>query len=343
MKYKVGMFGGSFDPLHIGHIHDIIRASSVCETLYIVISWCTGRESVSKEHIYRWIHYSTKHLSNIKILLLEDTAVSKEEYNTDFYWEKGAEDIKNAVGEKINVVFCGSDYLGTNRFESLYAKESDVQYFDRSEVPISSTEIRFNPFEQWQYLPPICREYYAKRILIIGGESTGKTTLTENLAIAYNTNFVREIGREICDNAGGEQYMNMADMIENLIFQKAEEIKAVRQCNRLLFIDTDALTTKFYVQFLLTSNSEINKCNYLADAITNLHRFDLVFFLEPTVDFIQDGTRNEEIAKNRKKYSEQIMQLIIDAGIEFISIGGSYIERFDEVKKIIESKLGIKV
>lgn len=25
MKYKVGMYGGSFDPLHIGHIHDIIK------------------------------------------------------------------------------------------------------------------------------------------------------------------------------------------------------------------------------------------------------------------------------------------------------------------------------
>ena len=30
MKYKVGMYGGSFDPLHIGHIHDIIRAASRC-------------------------------------------------------------------------------------------------------------------------------------------------------------------------------------------------------------------------------------------------------------------------------------------------------------------------
>ena len=54
-RYKVGMYGGSFDPLHIGHIHDIIRAAAMCEELYVMISWCEGRESASKEQRYRWI------------------------------------------------------------------------------------------------------------------------------------------------------------------------------------------------------------------------------------------------------------------------------------------------
>lgn len=129
-RYKVGMYGGSFDPLHIGHIHDIIRAAAMCEELYVMISWCEGRESASKELRYRWILNSTRHLPNVKIIMIEDKAVSKEEYNTDYYWEKGAQDIKDTIGKPIDAVFCGSDYLGTGRFESLYCPESEVVYFD---------------------------------------------------------------------------------------------------------------------------------------------------------------------------------------------------------------------
>ena len=149
MKYKTGMFGGSFDPLHTGHIHDIIRAASLCEELYVMISWCEGRESTSKELRYRWLHNSCRHLPNVKLRLVEDKAVDKEAYNTDYFWEKGAADIKGIIGKPIDAVFCGTDYLGTNRFESLYCPESEVIYFDRQEVPVSSTDIRKWAFDNW--------------------------------------------------------------------------------------------------------------------------------------------------------------------------------------------------
>lgn len=336
------MYGGSFDPLHIGHLHDIIRAASMCEELYVMISWCEGRESVSKELRYRWILNNTKHLNNVKIILIEDEAVDKETYNTDYYWEKGANDIKNMIGKKIDAVFCGSDYLGTNRFESLYCPESEVVYFDRSEVPISSTELRFDVYENWQYLPPICRPYYAKKVLIVGGESTGKSTLVQNLAIAYNTNFVREIGRDTCEIAGGEDYMDKYDLYENLFRQKTEEIEALKNTNRILFVDTDALTTKFYSDFLLNDKKEKEKCNALADAIANVNSFDLVLFLEPTVEFVQDGTRSEVIKDNRLEYSNKIKELFDNHNVEYVSIDGNYLERFDKSKKIIKEKFNIQ-
>ncbi len=341
MKYKVGMYGGSFDPLHIGHIHDMIRAASMCEELYIVISWCEGRESTSKELRYRWIHNNIKHLPNTKIIMIEDTAMSKEDYDTGFYWEKGAQDIKDAIGKKIDAVFCGSDYLGKNRFEPLYP-ESEIIYFDRKEVPISSTELRFDVYENWQYIPPICRPYYTRKVLVVGSESTGKSTLVQNLAIAYNTNFVSEIGRDTCDIAGGEEFMNVNDLYENLIRQKEEEMRALYSSNRILFVDTDSLTTKFYSNFLLTNEEEKNKCNRLADAISAINDFDLILFMEPTVDFIQDGTRNEEIRADRIKYSNQLKKLFDDQGISYETIDGSYLERFNKSKELIEERFNIK-
>ena len=85
--------------------------------------------------------------------------------------------MKAVIGKPIDAVFCGSDYLGTGRFEALYGPESQVIYFDRSEVPVCSTDIRAWALGHWDYIPSVCWDYYARRVLVLGSESTGKSTL----------------------------------------------------------------------------------------------------------------------------------------------------------------------
>lgn len=136
--------------------------------------------------------------------------------------------------------------------------------------------------------------------------------------------------------------MNMDDLCENFLRQKTEEIEAAYSSNRILFIDTDAVTTKFYSHFLLKKKEEIQKCDALADAVSGINRFDLVLFLEPTVSFVQDGTRNEKIAQDREKYSREIKMLFDEAGMEYCCLGGDYLDRFNQAKKLIEEKFHIK-
>ena len=337
MRYKTGMYGGSFDPLHIGHLNCIIQAASMCEELFVVLSYSKERDYVPMEIRFRWIYNSFLHMQNVHIVTLEDNYGSKAEYDSsESAWETGRDYVIEQIGRSVDVVFCGSDYEGTQRYEKLYGCEG--VYFDRGIVPVSATQIRGDPFKYWEYIPTICRPYYVKKVLLIGGESTGKSTLTQNLALAYNTNFVEEVGREVCDRAGGvEEMMIGEDFQEILLRHKLKELEALKSSNRVLFVDTDALITKFFSHFLLTDPDALRRNDMLADAITGINKFDLILFLEPTVEFVQDGTRNEKIRQNREKYSRQIKNLFELAGMQYHCIGGDYQERFEKARELVNA------
>lgn len=342
MKYKTGMYGGSFDPLHIGHVQIITRAASVCETLYVVLSYSRARDHIPMEIRYRWIYNIFSHMDNIKIILLEDTAPSKEEYDVRSEWERGRDYVLEQIGNAVDVVFCGSDYKSNNIYEELYGCE--VICFDRNEINISSTEIRRDPYKYWDYIPLMCRPYFVKKVLLIGGESTGKSTLTQNLANIYNTNFLEEVGRDVCAFAGNREDLMIAeDFHEILIKHKAKELEQIRSSNRILFVDTDAFTTMWFSTFLLDDRDEIGKITALAEAVQAINSFDLILFLEPTVAFVQDGTRNEKIAAERKKYSEQIKHLFDTHNLHYHPLDGDYLTRFETAKRLIAEELNIRL
>ena len=334
MQYSVGMYGGSFNPLHLGHVDCIIRAASMCKRLYIVLSVGTNRDEIDYKVRYRWLYQLTKHIGNVKIIILKDDAPTKRDYS-EKYWSSDAAIIKNAIGEKIDVVFCGSDY-DSDSFWNVCYPESKLIIFDRNEM--NSTDIRMNPYSHWDWLPKVVRPYYTKKVLLMGGESTGKSTLTIHLANYFNTNYIDEAGRDISEKSGTDLLMLSEDFTEILLQHKLNEMKAIEQSNKILFIDTDALVTQFYMDFLSDPNIEKNKA--LADAIDALNAYDLILFLEPDVPFVQDGDRSTVIQADRIQYSEQIKTLLKQHNKTFTCIEGDYLQRYrrsvDAVKKLFE-------
>ena len=115
--------------------------------------------------------------------------------------------------------------------------------------------------------------------------------------------------------------------MKTILRQKTEEIQAAYHSNRILFVDTDALTTKFYSRFSFERRGRNQKVRARWQiAVTEIHRFDLILFLEPTVDFVQDGTRNEVIAADRGAYSRQLKSLFDEKKIPYHSLSGDYLD-----------------
>lgn len=330
MKYKCGMYGGSFNPLHQGHVRCIINAANQCERLIIVISCGNKRNEVDVRVRYRWIFQLTKHLPDIGIFILNDDCKSKNDYDEN-QWLIDADKVKKFAGEPIDAVFCGSDYTEDSFWKRCYPK-ADLIILPRDGV--SSTAIRNDIFGHWDWIPQVVRPYYVKKILIIGTESTGKSTLTQNLALHFNTNFIEEVGRDISERSGTDTLMLPQDFTDILLNHKIREIEALEHSNRVIFEDTDCLITRFFLDFM--DGKEKEKNAVLADAISALNRYDLILFCEHDVKFVQDGDRSTVIANDREKYSNIIRDIYIRHGFSLVSIGGSYQQRYEKAVKLVE-------
>ena len=332
--YKTGMYGGSFNPLHMGHVSCIIQAANMCKNLYVVISDGKKRNEIDVRIKYRWIYQLTKHIGNVKIIILPDNCSSKDDYTNDMA-VSDANYIKEQIGKPIDVVFFGNDYTEGSYWHICYP-EAEKYVFPRNDI--SSSALRKDVYKHWDWLPNIVKPYYVKKVLLVGGESVGKSTLTINLANYYNTNYVEEAGRELSEKSGTDTLMLQEDFTEILLQQKLNQMKATESSNKLLFVDTDALITQFYLNFFDDGQAQRNI--ELSKAIDALNDFDLILFLEPDVPFVQDGGRSEIIHAERAKYSNQIKAILDEHSRKYVCISGNYQERFVQATNAINDLVG---
>ena len=337
-KYDVGMYGGCFDPLHQGHLYTIERAASECKELWLVLSWSATRDHVEWKTRISHLKRAAACYPNVKVFGVEDKCRTKAEYDVGNNWLEGSEQIKRTINKHIDVVYCSDEY---DRVDSPYRKcypDSSLVFIDRSRYRCSSSEIREDPFKWWDYIPSFVRPSYVKTVLLVGHESTGKTTLCRALSSLFNTKCVLEYGREVCERAGGEQYMTETDFTE-IIFQHSLDIlRARREASKILFVDTDQfITSLFAVQ------NGISGVASSFDLVRRLRpKFDLTLFMEPDVSFIQDGLRNDvrNGIEARKKYSDYILNTYrkFAPDDDLVVVSGGYHERLEKCITLIKGR-----
>lgn len=332
-----GFIGGKFLPLHLGHVYAIVHASSMVDELYVVLSHsekrdlelCEGTEmSYIPERIrLRWLSQLTKDMPHVRVISIED-----DQGNEDYDWVQGAERIKEEIGKPIDFVF-SSELEYSEIFEKLYPTSKHILIDPtRRQVGISATKIREEGvFHHWAFLPDLVKPYFVKRVVIVGTESCGKSTLTKNLAKIYNTSYVEEYGRTVCEELGGcDGIIIEEDYLKIAYGHKMMEIEAIKKANKLVFIDTEAIVTQFY------SHLYNDVYQPVLDEIAKLQTYDLWLFLEPDVSWVDDGLRVHGIDSVRNENNHHLKRLLEQHQITYKTLYGSYENRLKNALVFIE-------
>ncbi len=90
-----------------------------------------------------------------------------------------------------------------------------------------------------------------KKVVIIGPESTGKSTLSEQLAKHYNTSWVPEYAREyLLQHGTNYSYDDLLTVAKGQLALEESYIEKATPSSKLLFIDTDQYVMKVWCEFV---------------------------------------------------------------------------------------------
>jgi HTH-type transcriptional repressor of NAD biosynthesis genes len=282
---KRGLIIGSFDPVHVGHIQLIKYGLTICDQLNILLCATKSSDRISGSLRLQWLQNIFKNYSDLKIkLLFEEMPDSKiPSKDVSKIWAIKLKELYPNVNYIISSEKYG-DYLADYMSTDSNLVKGIIFDLEREKVNISSTKIYNAPFKYWDYIPNEIKNYFVKKICIYGPECTGKSTLTEFLAKKFNTIHVPEVAKCLIDDMG----INLDELkIEHLeLFAKRQYEEVIKQentANKLLFCDTDNITTQIYSKkFLNTVSENITKYEI---------SYDLYLLLSADVPHISDKHR----------------------------------------------------
>jgi len=313
-----GIIAGKFLPPHKGHSYLIEQAQKQCDQLTVLI--CDRPEyPIPAKLRKQWLQQIHPGVTFMVIKDILDDDDSKA-------W---AENTITVLGYKPDIVFSSETY-GPGYAKYMNARHVMVDQ-PRTAVPISATMIRDDPWKYWGYLHSVVRGYFARRICLVGSESSGTTTLTKALAEHYRTGWVAEYGRDYTiqnmkrlERDGWKT----ADFVRIAKRQNELEDEAACQANKLLFCDTDSFATSIWHERYMGTRS------YETEALAAGRRYDIYLLTDTHIPFEDDGTRDGEA------YREWMQQRFEDKlrfwGKPYIVITGGPQERLEQAIAIID-------
>jgi NadR type nicotinamide-nucleotide adenylyltransferase len=162
-----------------------------------------------------------------------------------------------------------------------------------------------------------------EKIVILGPESTGKSTLSASLAQHFQCSWVPEFARRYLLDLG--RPYNYDDLLIIAKGQLQAEDKMAREAKeKFLFIDTDMYVMKVWCEFVF------GKCHsFILDQIVE-RKYDLYLLCNTDLPWVKDELREYPDLENRNKLFRIYKDLMINQHTPWVEISGRDEERLQQ-------------
>ncbi len=175
-----------------------------------------------------------------------------------------------------------------------------------------------------------------KRVVVLGPESTGKSTLCEQLASHFNTSWVPEFARDYLLQRGARyNYDDLLYIAQQQIKLEDQYAEKLAECNppTLLFIDTDLYVMKVWCEYVF------GKCHsWILDQIA-IRSYDLYLLCDTDLPWMKDELREYPDLKSRRELYYIYKDIMLNQPIPWINISGSYEHRLAKAVKVVDDLL----
>jgi len=167
-----------------------------------------------------------------------------------------------------------------------------------------------------------------KKIVVIGPESTGKSTLCEQLASEYKTDWVPEFARNYLLNLGRPYTFEDLLVIAKGQIHAEDQLAGTTNAS-LIFIDTDMYVMKVWCEFVF------GKCHsFILDEIA--HRmYDAYLLCNTDLPWVADELREYPDLESRELLYQMYKDLMINQQTPWFEIKGNSENRLHDAVKTV--------
>lgn len=321
---RVGLVLGKFAPFHRGHEHLLRHALAHCERVHALVYDAPETELPTQVRAdwIRALYPSVNVIEGIGAPTASGRALRVQRLQEAY--------IHSVLPEPVTHFF-SSEWYGAHVSAALSAEDVRVDEA-RSAVPARGRDIRRDPGAHRALVDPIVFFDLVNRVVLLGAESTGKSSLVAALAEHCGTAFMEEHGRAYwLEHRDADGLLTPTQLVELAEQHRAGEVAAAQRAERMLFIDTDARVTRRYA--LHYHGASTPRLDVLADDCRT--RYDLAVLCGDEIPYDEDGTRSG--THWRAEVQTALRRELDESGVPWIEARGPIDARVEKVMSLIEA------